>query len=265
MSSTIARAAAAAFLAAALATPLSAQSGDHFHWTGTLRSGQTLEIKGVNGDVSAVPSDGDEVVVDAVKHGRRSDPASVHIEVVPGEDGTTICAVYPTPRNADRENTCAPGRGGHMSTHNNDVSVDFTVHVPAGVRFRGRTVNGGISAKNLKADVDIATVNGNAEATTSGNARAQTVNGSVDVRMGRGDWTGDAEFSTVNGGITLELPAGFGADVDASTVNGSIQSDFPMTVQGRVSPRHLRATIGDGGRGLKLSTVNGSIRLKRGT
>ena len=30
-----------------------------------------------------------------------------------------------------------------MNVRDNDVTVTFTVHVPAGVRFAGRTVNGG--------------------------------------------------------------------------------------------------------------------------
>jgi DUF4097 and DUF4098 domain-containing protein YvlB len=46
-------------------------------------------------------------------------------------------------------------------------------------------------------------------------------------------------------------------------VNGEITSDFPITVQGRVSPRELKGTIGKGGRKLELETVNGDITLKK--
>jgi DUF4097 and DUF4098 domain-containing protein YvlB len=81
--------------------------------------------------------------------------------------------------------------------------------------------------------------------------------------MGRADWTGDAEFATVNGGITLELPAGTGADVEARTVNGGIETDFPLEVRGRVSRRRMSGTIGGGGRKLTLETVNGAIHLRR--
>jgi DUF4097 and DUF4098 domain-containing protein YvlB len=81
--------------------------------------------------------------------------------------------------------------------------------------------------------------------------------------MGRADWTGDAEFATVNGSIVLALPAGTGADVDARTVNGDIQTDFPLEVSGRLSKRKLSGRIGGGGRRLSLETVNGSIELTR--
>jgi hypothetical protein len=36
-------------------------------------------------------------------------------------------------------------------------------------------------------------------------------------------------------------------------------------VIGRLGPRRLNGTIGSGGRRLELSTVNGSIRLRRNT
>jgi DUF4097 and DUF4098 domain-containing protein YvlB len=71
------------------------------------------------------------------------------------------------------------------------------------------------------------------------------------------------EFATVNGSITVSFPASVNADVDMSTVNGKLSSDFPLTVEGTFSPRRLRATLGKGGPALRLSTVNGSIRLRK--
>jgi hypothetical protein len=225
--------------------------------------GQALEIKGVNGDIDAVAASGGQVEVLARKHGRRSDPAEVEIKVIEHAEGVTICAVYPSPSD-DRPNECAPGDAGRMNTKNNDVNVDFTVRVPAGVRFVGRTVNGGIDADGLGGDVVARTVNGGINVSTSGNAQAETVNGSIKAAMGRADWTGGIEFETVNGSITLELPADTSAEVRASTVNGDIETDFPLTVRGKFSRRSLTGTIGSGGREMRLQTVNGGIKLRRG-
>jgi hypothetical protein len=236
-----------------------------FTWHGRIPAGRRIEVKGVNGDVRATAATGGEVQVTAAKHARRSDPDEVKIEVVEHDGGVTICAVYPTPRRARRENVCEAGDHWSSSTENNDVVVDFEVRVPAGVEFTGRTVNGEMSAEGLKADVDASTVNGSVRVTTTGLAQASTVNGSVYVEMGRADWTDELEFSTVNGGVTLVLPAQLNTDVRASTVNGEIDSDYPLTVTGRFGPRRVRGTIGTGGRSLSLSTVNGEIRLKKGT
>lgn len=247
----------AALLAAA---PAGAQD---FHWTGRLAAGKRLEIKGVNGSIRAVATSGDEIDVTARKTAHRSDPDEVKIEVVPSDEGVTICAVYPTPRRARQENRCEPGEGMHSSTENNDVVVDFLIKLPAGIDFDGATVNGEVEAENLGADAVVHTVNGSIDVSAVGHVEATTVNGSIRATMGRADWASEAEFTTVNGGITLTMPGNLSAEVSAETVNGDLETDFPLTVTGKFGPRRMRGTIGSGGRYLKLSTVNGSIRLRK--
>jgi DUF4097 and DUF4098 domain-containing protein YvlB len=166
---------------------------------------------------------------------------------------------------ARQENRCEPGDRWSSHTDNNDVTVDFEVQVPAGTEFNGQTVNGEMSAEGLKGDVRASSVNGSVRVSTTGLAEASTVNGSVYAQMGRANWDNDLEFSTVNGGITLIMPEKLDTEVRASTVNGDIDSEYPLTVTGRFGPRRVRGTIGAGGRGLTLSTVNGEIRLRKGT
>jgi hypothetical protein len=239
-----------------------AQQGNEFRWHEPLAAGRVIEIKGVNGNVEATPSSSGEVEVVAVKSARRSNPEDVRIEVVRHSEGITICAVYP---NADsrQPNTCEPGSHGHMNVRNNDTEVSFTVRVPSGVRFNGRTVNGRVEANNLTADVDATTVNGDVEVTTSGLASAKTVNGSITVVMGHADWSDDLVFKTVNGSIDVSMPASLSTEVEVKTLNGEISSDFPLTVRGTFSHRHMSGTIGGGGRSLQLETVNGSVNIRR--
>ena len=235
---------------------------DEFHWRGRLASGETVTIRGVSGHIRALPASGGEVEVSAVKHARRDDPEEVEIEVVPHQGGVTICAVYPAPRRR-APNQCLPGGEGRNNTSDNDVEVDFTVRVPRGVHFTGKTVQGDVTADSLGGNVEARSVNGDVEVSTTGYAEASSVNGTIRATLGRADWAGSLEFSSVNGGITVLLPADLSAAVEASTVNGSIDSDFPLTVQGRFSARRFSGTIGGGGRQLRLETVNGSIRLRR--
>jgi Putative adhesin len=235
-------------------------SENKFQWTGKVAAGQAIEIKGVNGGITATGSAGGEVEVTAVKKGRKSDPTEVKVEVVEHAGGVTICAVYPSD---GAPNECAPGKGGRMRVHDNDVNVEFRVKVPTGVRFVGRTVNGGIEASGLKADAEAETVNGGVELDSTGTARAQTVNGGITARLGRADWEGTLKLETVNGGIEVSMPQGLNADVRASTVNGDISTDFPLTVKGKIARRKLEGTIGSGGRLLEMKTVNGGIELKK--
>jgi hypothetical protein len=257
----------AAILLVGLATSgeatLSAQrAAEAFEWRGTVLQGSAIEIKGVNGDIAAEPASGSEVEVTAVRKGRRSDPNGVRIEVVTHGDGVTICAVYPDVDG--RANECQPGDGGRMNTRDNDVNVAFTVRVPAGVRLVGRTVNGDVTTSAaLAGPVSLRTVNGTAEFSTSSHGEASTVNGSIRATLGSALWQGTLSFETVNGSITVDLPADLSAEVRAKTVNGDITTDFPLTVTGRVSRRSLSGTIGGGGRTLELETVNGSVKLNR--
>ena len=250
-------------LALLLAAVSPASPQDTWNWSGQLAPGRTIEIKGVNGDVRAEPSGSNEVEVVAEKRARRDNPDDVRIEVVPNGTNVTICAVYPS-REGARPNECAPGSGGRMNVSNNDVSVRFTVRVPAGVTFVGHTVNGEVEAQRLNGDVDLKTVNGSINFSTTGTVRAaSTVNGSIKGALGRADWPDTLAMNSVNGSITLTLPASLSSDIKASTVNGDINSDFPMTVSGRINRRRIEGTIGGGGRMLALESVNGSITLRR--
>lgn len=246
------------------ATPALAAAQDEFSWSGRVEPGRTVEIKGVSGNIQAMAASGGEVEVRATKRARRSDPEEVRIEVIEHAGGVTICAVYPTPARARQENECAPGEGGRMSTEDNDVSVNFVVRVPEGVRLAAGTVNGSVEVSGLRSDVEASSVNGSVEVETTGSAIGQSVNGAVELAMGRADWDGERRASSVNGSVTVVLPADANVDVSGSTVNGGIESDFPITVRGRWGPRSLRGTIGSGGRDLHLETVNGEIRIRRG-
>lgn len=235
---------------------------DDFRWQGRIAQGRAIEIKGVSGEVRAEATSGDQVEVVAHKSARHSDPAGVRLQVVEHAGGITICAVYPNTESG-RPNDCKPGEGGHMSVHNNDVNVNFTVRIPQGVRFIGRNVNGSVEARSIGADVEAYTVNGGVNISAAGNAQAKTVNGSINASVGDANWTSKLEFETVNGSITLDLPAQTNTELEAETVNGDISTDFPLTVQGRFGRRHVSGTIGSGGRELQLATVNGDIRVRR--
>ena len=249
-------------VAAATAVITAPAAAQDFNWRGRVSAGQWFEVKGVIGSVRAVAGTGSEIVIEATKTAKRDDPDEVEIEVVPHSGGVTVCAVYPQGRNRE-PNDCQPGNKGRSNANNNDVTVNFVVRVPRGVNFAGRTVMGDVDINGLTGDVRAHSVNGSVRVSTTGLAQASTVNGSIDVSMGRADWDDILEFETVNGGIILELPGAVDMEVHASTVNGSISTDYPLTVRGRFSNKRLTGTVGRGGRELALGTVNGDIELRR--
>lgn len=229
---------------------------EKFYWETELSPGSTVEIKGVNGDIQAFGTGGSMLEVEALKTSRRDDPSEVEIVVVPHEAGITICAVYPGPNN-----TCEPGDHGSLGARNNDVTVDFSIKVPYGVNFVGKTVNGGVSAQEISADATGRTVNGDVSVYCEGLAFAKTVNGSVFVDMGVTDLLDDMEFETVNGSITLNLLSSVNADLKAEVLNGGIKASFPLEVEGKWGPKKASTRLGSGGPLLHLKTVNGDIEL----
>ena len=243
----------------------SQNTSDEFRWNGPVAEGQTVEIKGINGRITAEPATGNEVQVLAVKTSRRSDVNSVQVKVVQHSRGVTICALYPNESGEvqDCESDSGPRqRSGKFNIKDNDVNVDFTVKVPARVSFVGKTVNGEISASQLSGNVVAKTVNGSIRISTTGYAEATTVNGEISARVGDAQWANAVNFSTLNGGINLDLPANLSTDVEAETLNGQINSDFPINLTSLKDRRHLRGRIGAGGRELLLKTLNGSINLR---
>lgn len=240
-----------------------AAASPDFEWKGALARGKVLRVQGISGDVQATRASGSEATVTAVKSGKSDRLDEITIEATPSASGMTICVVYPR-RHGGR--TRCDARGMHGDPIDiDDASVDFTIHVPDGVRLEAEQVNGSIEASDLGGDVEAASVNGTIRIETRGLAQASTVNGSIYASMGRGSWSRAIHFSTVNGSIRLTLPRDVDADVSAASVNGSFRSDFPSrsTKAFWGGSGEMHALIGSGASKLRLSTVNGDIALMR--
>ncbi len=257
--------AAAAAIGAALLMPAVAHAQDQrsFNWNGDLGARRTVYLNNVNGDVTFEQGTGRRVEVTATKRWRRGDPEEVRIEtrVTPAGD-IVVCALYHERQTCDEDGY--HGRNDRDRwRRDNDVSVEFRVKIPADARVRASTVNGDLRIDGTSGDIRASTVNGDLVArSAAGRVEASTVNGSITVRTASPTSEG-LDYSTVNGSVTVELPAGANADVDLRTVNGGISSDFPMTLDGNINPRRIRASIGSGGPALTISTVNGSIRIRK--
>ena len=240
---------------------------DTFQWDGRMASGQTLEVRGISGNVSAVLASGNTAEVVAEKRGRSSDFDEVEIRMVEENGGITICAIYRPSRY--QENSCEHDHGDNRDDereHRNiNVSVDFEVRVPAGVEFVGTTVAGDVEARGLESEVTATTVSGDVYVSTSELAWATTVSGEMEIEIGTLDWD-ELDFNTVAGDITLYLPAGLDADVNFNSLSGDFDTEFEISVRSRRNRwigSRVRGTIGDGGRELSFNTVSGDVKLRR--
>jgi hypothetical protein len=234
-----------------------------FEWLGHIQPGKQIEIKGVSGEIRAIAASGSDVVVKATKIGQPKNVAAVSIDVVSHGLGVTVCVVYPSVA-GQPPNTCEPGEAGTMSVRDSTgdgVAVEFVVEVPNGVNFIGRTLFGDVVATDLDSDVFARTLTGDVEISTTRLATGKTNWGSVVASIGLPDWGRDLEFTTMTGDIRLTVPAATNAQVKATVQWGSITSDFPLA---QVGPGNMQGTIGNGGPALRLATLTGDIRLRRG-
>ena len=267
----VTRPAAVVALATLMVVPMASSSAQDtqtdksFSWSGTIPSGKRILIKNINGGVEVERSTSGRVEVTAEKKWRKGDPSWVRIEQKKIGDEVLICGLWGDNARCDENGIHGNNnRDDNHNNRNNDVSVHFVVRVPEGVKVDISTVNGGLEVTGVTTEVRASTVNGSITAKSAGGpVRASTVNGSVNVSMGSIGSADDLEYETVNGSVTITLPASFGAQLELSTVNGSVSTDFPITISGSISNRRIRGTVGDGKTRLRASTVNGSISLRK--
>jgi hypothetical protein len=262
-----------AALLAIIALPAAGQGrqSDTFNWSGRVQSGRWIRVRNLNGSITVGQASGDNVEVTATKRWRRGDPNDVRIDTKkfgPGDENVLICALWGDNSTCDERSYRMRGSGRRDRDrgmgNNNDVSVEFRVLVPKGVKIGVSTINGTVTVDGATAEVEASTINGDLEvSTTGGPVNATNVNGNVRARLGRLESDSPMEFTTVTGNVSVEFSGDFGADVELQTLNGTLNTNFEMTLSGRVDPKHLRAHIGKpGGPRIRLETINGSVELR---
>jgi DUF4097 and DUF4098 domain-containing protein YvlB len=214
---------------------------------------------------------GDKVIIKVTRPGRRDDFDGVQIGVHFSPSARLRVAL---PRNSHL--TAMSGDGsitvedvnGKISLTTNDGSVRAS-------RVSGeilvRSGDGSIRMERVEGKLDLETEDGSigVEAKPS-TLRARTADGSIrlDVEPDT-EMTGDWDVQTADGSVTLSLPSSFNAQLDAETRDGSVRATHPAisnetrTGEDRDERRRmLKATLGSGGRILKVRTGDGTIRIE---
>jgi DUF4097 and DUF4098 domain-containing protein YvlB len=167
-----------------------------------------------------------------------------------------------------------------------DIAAPVDVHTGSGsVRLeniaasaKARTGSGSIRAEGVGGAFDgksgsgsiylEQTAPGDVVVTTgSGSSNLSGVTGSVRARAGSGRITvdgrqeGDWNLNTGSGSVRVSLPADAAFELDAESNSGGIDIDHQLTVEGRISKRHVIGTVRGGGPLLRIDTGSGRIRV----
>jgi hypothetical protein len=142
-------------------------------------------------------------------------------------------------------------------------SVSYEVWMPRKSSMDADTHNGGISVEGIEGKMDLRAVNGGISLKeVGGDVRAETTNGGVTAQLSGTKWNGEGlDLQTTNGGVGLEIPRGYNADLETGTVNGGMNIDFPITVQGFIG-RRITTKLGTGGPRVRATTTNGGVRIR---
>jgi len=214
-------------------------------------SGRTIAVDaGENGGISVTAWDGDSVLIGAkVQASAPSDAEAKEIasQVHIVRDGGRIRAEGP----AHRSRT--------------SWSVSFELLVPRRSDLSLDANNGGIHVADVQGRMELSTTNGGIHLDgVGGNVHGHTTNGGLDIRLSGQRWSGDGlNVTTTNGGVRLQVPRDYSAQLETGTVNGGMNIDFPVTVQGRIG-RRLSAQLGAGGPTIRATTTNGGVSIRRG-
>ncbi len=154
--------------------------------------------------------------------------------------------------------------GPDTSNREENWNVSFEINVPRNAMLTLNTNNGGISIDDFRGTAKFHAKNGGLTLNNvGGDLKGETTNGGVTVNVKGDHWDGSGlDVETRNGGIRLNLPQGFSAELEAGTTHGNLSIDFPITVQGRIG-RHLETTLGSGGPKLRAITTNGGVSIRQ--
>jgi DUF4097 and DUF4098 domain-containing protein YvlB len=169
----------------------------------------------------------------------------------------------------------------HFNFGNRSVKIE--VEVPNATKADVHTGDGNIRADGLHGQTKLVTHDGNIDGEGfDGALEASSGDGNIRVRgkfsglnLHSGDGNIDAEVAagshmatgwtvhTGDGGVTLRLPDGFAANVDAHTGDGRITVDLPLAAEGGIHEDSVSGKLNGGGPVLTVRTGDGSVHLAR--
>jgi DUF4097 and DUF4098 domain-containing protein YvlB len=258
----------------------------------TVKGVPSLRLTTFDGAIEIQAWDKPDVTIEIEKRGATREAVD-GLEVKSSQQGNQIELEVKRPRAESFS-----GFGFHQS-----ASARLIVSAPRDVNVIARSGDGSIRIERLNGRLELRTGDGSIKAsdvegelilnTGDGSVTVDGARGTIDLDTGDGGvnvsgrltavklHTGDGsivyraepgsemsdnwDITTGDGGVTLYLPGGFGAELDAHTGDGAIRNDLDV-VGGPEEEGHNRRTLkgrlGSGGKEIRIRTGDGTIRLR---
>lgn len=147
--------------------------------------------------------------------------------------------------------------------------IDYRIRVPAICDLEVDAGRGAITLSGVEGSISLKALESDATLTlTGGVVRATVGAGTVRVNIPARSWRGaGAQIELARGDLSVELPAGFNAEVSADVLrSGQIENAYPELVpQERTTftPRSIRARAGAGGAFLSFRVTDGTLSIRQ--
>ncbi|HZT76157.1 MAG TPA: DUF4097 family beta strand repeat-containing protein [Vicinamibacterales bacterium] len=236
----------------------------------TVSGRPALSVSTFDGSIEVRPWDRADVEVVVEKHAGSKQSAST-IDVDAQQNGNTIRVDVRVP--------ALHAFGFHMNR-----SAKLIVSVPAGTDLTARSGDGSIDIERINGAIDLHSGDGTIKGRSLGgdvvvttgdgsvaidgafaSLRAHTGDGSLRVTAAAGSHASkDWDLSTGDGSVSVTLPHGFDAEIDAHTGDGGITlHDVTLSdVTGRIGRNSVKGRLGAGGPTVRIRTGDGSITLR---
>lgn len=225
---------------------------DEFRQSYQLTPGARVEVRGINGAVDIDTAEGTTAEVYIVRSARTRDDLNYHKIIV---EATATGLVVRGEKEGERSD---------RRDRDRQVRQRVTLKLPRQVDLGVSGINGRVNVGEIEGPVRLNGINGRAEvAQAVGYSELNGINGHVRVTISRLSEQG-IRVSGINGGVELRFTDDVNADLDVTGINGPVNADLPnVTLTGKLNRQNVHAKIGLGGSPIRVSGVNGTVKLTR--
>ena len=224
-------AAAAVLVAVAVVPALAQKVEERVDRTIPFQPGGTLRLKTFSGKVEIRGTQGNEVVIHAVRRAEADKLREIRFDIQ--TDGSTITI----------------DANDHDDRRDNDnvVEADIEIQVPMQTRLDVTSFSAPVTVRQVEGRADLDTFSGNVvvEAATWPDGQELDVN-------------------TFSGDIALRIPGGARGELSFNTFSGDLTSDVPLTLSRAKGRRNVQGALNGGGSGrMRLKTFSGDATVRQ--
>ena len=224
---------------------------DEFRQTYQLSAGARVEVQGINGLAEIETWEGSAAEVTVVRSARSREDLEFHKVIVEQTASSLVVR-----GEKDRERS--------MLGRNRDVRQRVMLNVPRQIDLSVSGINGKVGVGEVDGPVRLSGINGKVDvAQARGYSDISGINGRVKVTITQLGERG-IHVSGVNGSVELLFAEDLNADLDVTGINGSVNPAVGnVTILGKLDRQNFHAKIGVGGSPIKVSGINGPVKLSR--